>query len=73
MPKSITPSRKHGGTREGAGRPPTVSGKKREVYLSDEDWEYLLKVGKKNASRGTRLLIHLHIEQLKEIEKEYGL
>jgi len=59
---------KHGGKREGAGRPPTVKGKKREIYIADETWEYLVEIGKGNASKGVRLLKEAHIQQTNEIE-----
>ena len=59
----------HGGTREGAGRPPTIKGRKREIYCDDPTWEYLLAVGKGNASKGVRLLKEAHIQQTNEIER----
>lgn len=58
MPKSITPS-KHGGKREGAGRPPIKGTKKKKRFpmADDSTWEYLLKVGDGNASRGIDRLV----------------
>ena len=38
----------YGGKREGDQRPPTIKGKKREIYCDDETWEYLVSLGKGN-------------------------
>lgn len=59
----------HGGSRGGAGRPPTIKGRKRELYVSDETWEYLVEIGKGNASKGVRILKDAHIRQTDEIER----
>ena len=61
--------KKHGGSRGGAGRPPTIKGKKREIYCDDETWEYLFSLGKGNASKGVRLLKVAHIQHTNEIER----
>jgi hypothetical protein len=61
--------KKHGGSRGGAGRPPTIKGKKREIYCDDETWKYLVSLGKGNASKGVRLLKEAHIHQTNEIER----
>lgn len=46
-----------GGTRHGSGRPPTIKGKRREIYLPDEFWNVLLEIGEGNASAGIRKTI----------------
>ena len=51
----------HGGKREGAGRPLSIKGKKRTLYISDENWEYLVAIGG-TASAGVRELINADIE-----------
>jgi len=51
-------AKNHGGSREGVGRPPQVNGRKRTVYLSDSEWEYLCGVSPNGtASGGIRELI----------------
>lgn len=65
---------KHGGKREGAGRPPQVNGKKRTVYLSDQEWEYLCGVSPNGtASGGIRELIEWDTRHTyDEIKKQGG-
>jgi ssDNA-binding Zn-finger/Zn-ribbon topoisomerase 1 len=46
----------HGGEREGAGRPSTVEGTKRELYISDNLLRELKEHGEKNASKGLRVM-----------------
>jgi len=67
---------KHGGKREGAGRPPLTEGKpkrKRFPMATDEIWEYVTKLGKGNASKGIEILVARDIERTNGLEKAYGL
>lgn len=65
---------RHGGSREGAGRPPKVNGRKRTVYLSDLEWEYLRGVSPNgSASGGIRELIEWDTAHTyDEIKKQGG-
>jgi len=69
-------AKQHGGSREGAGRPPLTEGKpkkKRFPMATDEIWEYVIRLGKGNASKGIEILVARDIERTNKIEKEYGL
>jgi len=69
MKSSAATNKKHGGSRQGAGRPATIKGAIRDIYCNDETWQYLLSLGKGNASKGVRLLHEAHVQQTNEIER----
>lgn len=50
-------TKKHGGAREGAGRPPLCRVKQKSVNLTDEQWEKARRIGGNNAARGIRRAI----------------
>lgn len=62
----------HGGSREGAGRPPHNPGnpkKKRFPMATDDVWRHVLLVGNGNASLGIEILVRRDLARASEVER----